>query len=109
MIQRMELPQQKTKIENYAEKLGFRIRSYDYNKAQIIDNASSGYICATVAGNKLIFDASSVGPDYIPGHAHADTLSFELSIGDQRVFVNSGTSEYGLSLMRHTQRKTTAT
>jgi len=75
-------------------------------KSQIIDNANSGYICATAAGNKLIFDASAVGPDYIPGHAHADTLSFELSIGAQRVFVNSGTSEYGLSSKRLNQRKT---
>ena len=96
----------KAEIESYAEKLGFEISPLDSSKAQIIDNANSGYICATAAGNKLIFDASPVGPDYIPGHAHADTLSFELSIGAQRVFVNSGTSEYGLGLKRLTQRKT---
>ena len=96
----------KAKIESYAEKLGFEISPLDSSKAQIIDNANSGYICATAAGNKLIFDASPVGPDYIPGHAHADTLSFELSIGAQRVFVNSGTSEYGLSSKRFNQRKT---
>ena len=96
----------KAKIESYAQKLGFGICPLDSSKPQIIDNANSGYICATVADNKLIFDASPVGPDYIPGHAHADTLSFELSIGAQRVFVNSGTSEYGLSPKRLTQRKT---
>jgi uncharacterized heparinase superfamily protein len=96
----------KAEIESYAEKLGFEINPLDSSKAQIIDNANSGYICATAAGNKLIFDASPVGPDYIPGHAHADTLSFELSIGAQRVFVNSGTSEYGLSSKRFNQRKT---
>ena len=56
--------------------------------------------------SKLIFDAAAIGPDYIPGHAHADTLSFEMSICDQRVFVNSGTSEYGLSSRRLNQRKT---
>jgi uncharacterized heparinase superfamily protein len=96
----------KVKIESYAEKLGFEVRPLDPSKLQIIDNVNSGYICATVASNKLIFDASPVGPDYIPGHAHADTLSFELSIGAQRVFVNSGTSEYGLSPKRLAQRKT---
>jgi uncharacterized heparinase superfamily protein len=96
----------KAKINNYAKKLGFKIESQDCNSTQIIDNSNSGYICATVAGNKLMFDAAPVGPNYIPGHAHADTLSFELSIGAQRVFVNSGTSEYGLSLKRHNQRKT---
>ena len=98
----------KAKIEIYAEQLGFGISPLDFSKPQIIDNANSGYICATLAGNKLIFDASAVGPDYIPGHAHADTLSFELSIGAQRVFVNSGTSEYGLSPKRLNQRKTAA-
>ena len=96
----------KAEIESYAETLRFEISPLDSSKAQIIDNANSGYICATAAGNKLIFDASPVGPDYIPGHAHADTLSFELSIGAQRVIVNSGTSEYGLGLKRLTQRKT---
>jgi len=98
----------KVKIESYAKKLGFEINPLDYSKYQIIDNVSSGYICSTAAGSKLIFDASAVGPDYIPGHAHADTLSFELSIGEQRVFVNSGISEYGLSSIRHNQRKTRA-
>jgi uncharacterized heparinase superfamily protein len=98
----------KAKIESYAEKLGFEVRRLDFSEPNIIDNVNSGYICATTAGNKLIFDASPVGPDYIPAHAHADTLSFELSIGTQRVFVNSGTSEYGLSPERLYQRKTAA-
>ena len=63
---------------------------------------------ASSAGNKLIFDAAAVGPDYIPGHAHADTLSFELSIGRERVFVNTGTSQYGSNLARHSERRTAA-
>lgn len=98
----------KAKIENYAEKLGFKISHHDNGKSQLIDNDVSGYICATTGGNKLIFDVSAVGPDYIPGHAHADTLSFELSLGTERVFVNSGISEYGLTERRLYQRKTRA-
>ena len=43
----------------------------------------------------LLADCAPVGPDYLPAHAHADTLSFELSLGGRRVLVNSGTSEYG--------------
>lgn len=96
----------KAKIETYAEKLGFEINPLDSSKPRIIDNANSGYICATTAGHKLIFDASLVGPDYIPGHAHADTLSFEMSVGCERVFVNTGISEYGLTENRINQRKT---
>ena len=96
----------KVNIESYAKILGFEISDTDCGRHQIIDNVHSGYFCATAAGNKLIFDASSIGPDYIPAHGHADTLSFELSIGAERVFVNSGTSQYGLSSVRLNQRKT---
>lgn len=96
----------KTKIEAYAVSLGFSIKLNDYNISKIIDNKGSGYLCAISGGSKLLFDVSAVGPDYIPGHAHADTLSFELSIGKERVFVNSGISEYGVTKRRIDQRKT---
>jgi uncharacterized heparinase superfamily protein len=56
----------------------------------------------------LIGDIGHIGPDYLPGHAHADSLSFELSIKGQRVIVNSGTGEYGLSDERLRQRGTSA-
>jgi uncharacterized heparinase superfamily protein len=56
----------------------------------------------------LIADLASIGPSYIPGHAHADSLSFELSLGKSRIFVNSGTSLYGLSEERLRQRGTSA-
>ena len=56
----------------------------------------------------MIADLAAVGPDYIPGHGHADTFSFEFSLKGQRVFVNSGISEYGLSSERLRQRKTAA-
>lgn len=56
----------------------------------------------------LIADIGNIGPDYLPGHAHADSLSFELSIKGQRVIVNSGTSEYGVSKERLRQRSTSA-
>ena len=56
----------------------------------------------------LIADLSEVGASYIPGHAHADTLSFELSLFGKRLFVNSGTSSYSLGPERHRQRSTIA-
>lgn len=70
--------------------------------------ANSGYLRAGFGPYTLIADLARVGPDYLPGHAHADTLSFELSVGNQRVFVNSGTSEYGTGPERHRQRGTPA-
>lgn len=68
----------------------------------------SGYVVQKLGSAKLICDVASVGPTFQPGHAHADTLSFEFSIGKQRVFVNSGTSEYGASAERLRQRSTAA-
>jgi uncharacterized heparinase superfamily protein len=56
----------------------------------------------------LIADIGNIGPDYLPGHAHADTLSFELAINGDRLIVNSGTSVYGDSHERLRQRGTSA-
>ncbi|HVO48304.1 MAG TPA: alginate lyase family protein, partial [Steroidobacteraceae bacterium] len=69
---------------------------------------ASGYVRAQAGSACLLCDCAPVGPDYLPGHAHADTLSFELSLGAQRCFVNSGTSVYGVSVERLRQRGTAA-
>ncbi|ELL0578692.1 alginate lyase family protein [Vibrio cholerae] len=95
-------PQQ---IFSYAKKLGL---IYSNVEKKLITNKNSGYSRVSLANYTVIFDHANVGPDYLPGHAHADTLSFELSIGKQRVFVNSGTSLYGTSAERLRQRKTPA-
>lgn len=96
------------RIIAYAQSLGFTLPELDIQQVQVFDSQQSGYMVTTHSGNKLIFDTGNVGPDYIPGHAHADTLSFELSIGAERVFVNTGTSQYGLGEKRLQERKTAA-
>lgn len=68
----------------------------------------SGYIRYQKGPVVALLDVAPVGPDYQPGHAHADTLSFELSLFGQRVFVNSGTSTYEEGEERHRQRGTAA-
>jgi len=68
----------------------------------------TGYYSLHKKNIQLIVDAAPIGPDYLPAHAHADTLSFELSIGKQRLLVNSGTSCYGNSNERLRQRRTAA-
>ncbi|MCX2697387.1 heparinase II/III family protein [Ochrobactrum chromiisoli] len=70
--------------------------------------SSSGYVRLTAGPAVVIADFAEIGPDYLPGHAHADTLSFEFSCFGQRVFVNSGTGEYGNSTERLRQRGTAA-
>lgn len=69
---------------------------------------STGYARLQNSQAYLLCDVANVGPDYIPGHAHADTLSFELSLFGTDFIVNSGTSEYGLSEERSRQRSTLA-
>lgn len=66
----------------------------------------SGYRQLKIADATLIVDTAPIGPDFLPGHAHADTLSFEFSLGGRRLFVNSGTSIYGASVERERQRDT---
>ena len=89
----------------YAETLGLDVVK---NNNTLVTFKESGYSRVSFEKYSLIYDHANVGPDYLPGHAHADTLSFEMSIGQQRVFVNSGTSLYGTSSERLRQRQTPA-
>ena len=59
-------------------------------------------------GSYVICDCGLLGPDYIPGHAHADLLSFELSLNGQRVIVDSGVRDYEWSESRRFCRSTRA-
>lgn len=67
----------------------------------------SGYARLSTGPAVLFADVAPIGPDYLPGHAHADTLAFELSLDRQRIFVNGGTSVYGGNpRQRSTERST---
>lgn len=57
-------------------------------------------------GLVLIATASPPSPAYQPGHAHCDALSFELSIGTERVVTDTGVSEYVLGALREISRET---
>ncbi len=59
-------------------------------------------------GTYIVCDAGPIGPDYIPGHAHADTFSFELSLRGSRVIVDSGVYNYEVSAKRSFCRSTKA-
>ena len=72
------------------------------------DLAASGYTRVERAGAVLIADTAPLGPNYLLGHGHADTLSFELTIAGRRLIVDSGVSEYGTSSERLRQRGTAA-
>jgi uncharacterized heparinase superfamily protein len=56
----------------------------------------------------LVFDTGDVGPDYQPGHAHCDTLSFEASLNGARVITDTGVYHYRVSQERAYCRSTAA-
>lgn len=85
---------------DYATRLGIRTEDRPLSE--------SGYIRMENDSAVVIFDAAPIGPDYQPGHAHADTLSFELSISGRRAIVNTGISTYENNSERHAQRSTAA-
>jgi len=68
----------------------------------------TGYYGYRRDGDSLIIDCGPVGPDYQPGHAHSDALSFELCVAGQRVIVDSGTFDYEPGPLRRYLRSTIA-
>lgn len=98
-------------LEGYARFLGLDLKKKvaTGDTIELRHLASSGYIVASWKDDvRAILDVGEVGPTYQPGHAHADSLSFELSVYGERLLVNSGTSQYGEDAERQRQRGTEA-
>ena len=93
-------------LEAYAKRLG--LGSVSLVPTPVCVMRDSGYVRLELGNAVALLDVGQIGPDYLPGHAHADTLTFELSVHGQRVIVNSGTSCYGGSEERLRQRSTAA-
>lgn len=96
----------KEQIVRYAERLSFP--PSELRTVGVTHLANSGYVRIERGGAIALLDVAPVGPSYLPGHAHADTLSFEFSLSDYRLMVNSGTSCYGNGEERQRQRGTKA-
>ncbi len=92
-------------LERYSTNLGLTDLEKELEQVTLYD---SGYFRLEKANAVIIADCAPIGPDYQPAHAHADTLSFELSLYGKRVFVNSGTSTYEENELRNQQRGTAA-
>ena len=90
----------------YAKRLG--IAAPAAQPEGLVRLAQSGYTRLALGEAVLLADVAPVGPDCNPAHAHADTLSFELSLFGQRVVVNGGTSRYGIGPQRDRERGTAA-
>lgn len=95
-----------TDIVSGAKALGINFDSK--LEGSIYNLHESGYIRLQKGPAVIIADIGNIGPDYLPGHAHADTLSFEMSLYGQRLIVDTGTSRYDVSKERLMQRETRA-
>lgn len=95
-----------SQLENYAGRLG--IKYPESGSRGLFRLPATGYVRCENEAAVLFVDAAPVGPDYLPGHAHADTLNFELTLFNQRLIVDSGSSTYEKSPERERQRGTAA-
>ena len=93
-------------LEAYALRLN--LPATEDTKDGIVHLLHSGYIRLQREEAVVLLDVGRIGPDYLPGHAHADNLTFEVSLFNSRAIVNSGTSCYGNSPERLRQRSTPA-
>lgn len=93
-------------LRDYAARLS--VNNANHKQEAVCNLTSSGYVRLINGDAVALLDVAPIGPDYIPGHAHADTLSFEFSLFGQRLLVNSGTSRYEQGAERLRQRGTAA-
>lgn len=68
--------------------------------------SDSGYRKIVRDRYELLLDVGHIGPDYQPGHAHSDMLSFELRVSGYPVFVDTGISTYNVCDRRRIERST---
>ena len=96
-------------LRAYAKQLNIRVTPTSIAQGMHLEHLNgSGYINLSEPEASLLLDVAAIGPSYLPGHGHADSLSFVMSIYGTRVFVNSGVSEYKAGLIRDYERGTSA-
>lgn len=94
-------------LEAYGRRLGFDLKNdVPFQKVHYLEH--SGYVRMVHPPFTLIADIAPLGPDYLLGHGHADTLSFELSYECQRIIVHPGLSCYHNCATRLQERGTSA-
>jgi uncharacterized heparinase superfamily protein len=74
----------------------------------VLQYPQSGYYVARKNNDCLIIDCGEIGPSYQPGHAHCDTLSYELVVDGARVVVDAGVYDYAHGWHRDYCRSTRA-
>ena len=68
----------------------------------------SGYRKFETDSYECVVDVGNIGPDYIPGHAHADTFNFVLQLDNKPCIVDTGLSTYETNDRRTKERSTSS-
>ena len=69
---------------------------------------NAGYFGARYEDQYVLVDCGKVAPDFLTAHGHGDILSFEWTIGGQRMIVDAGVYEYNVGPRRAYSRSTSA-
>ena len=85
---------------DYAQRLEISIRKLSLSE--------SGYRKRVNNNFELLVDVGRIGPDYIPGHSHSDTLNFILHFHGKPMIVDTGVSTYEKNQKRNQERSTSA-
>lgn len=82
---------------------------YEFELRSENEFSNSGYfIMKNKQKDFLIIDCGKVCPEYLPAHGHNDLLSYELSLNNKRVIVDTGVYEYTKGKWREYNRSTRA-
>jgi uncharacterized heparinase superfamily protein len=91
-------------LYRYAEALGLKLPPLA--PQGLLHLPDSGYVRVDRGPAVAFLDVAEIAPDYLPSHAHGDSLSFELSVHGLCVVTNGGTSCYGTGARRLQERGT---
>jgi uncharacterized heparinase superfamily protein len=94
------------RLLDYAARLPRTAHIQPPAESRLIERAPSGYYGWSGARDGWLIDCGPVGPDYQPGHAHCDTLSYELVLDGRRVVVDTGVHGYEPGERRYRSRST---
>lgn len=94
------------RLFEYARRVSGYERASSPPNLTVIEKSESGYFGIRKGGDMMVIDCGFIGPDYQPGHAHCDTLSYELALDGQRVIVDSGVYDYEAGARRQYARST---
>lgn len=90
-------------INQYAIRLGINDNIFRLNSCNL---SQTGYRRFNGSNYECIIDIGKIGPSYQPGHAHADTFNFVLSINNQEYMIDPGISTYEANETRLKERGT---